>query len=343
MADDKKAPKKFDKKEAPPKKGGHDVLLEIVGVVFGLVILLSAFSGSSIYNSFSNTNSSPNAPKQVAEGDFSFWQKIVNSSSVDSFPGPGSLAVGKDTINERLTQIRREPGGSVIGIQQRGEKAMLVDGPIDAFGAKWWMANYSSAPSGWVDERDITTEFFWYYVVNFIPITWDYFKILSWALSGFFALVIIYVIIREQSVPMYDETEEDIKTKAIVPATSLTPQTIPANLPVGSVAEREENERWKHVELLMQSHNPSDWRQAVIEVDVMLEDMLDKMGYPGVSIGDKLKNIEKGDFQTLDKAWEAHKVRNRIAHDGSMYKFSYDEAARVVSLYKDVFNEFYWI
>ena len=97
------------------------------------------------------------------------------------------------------------------------------------------------------------------------------------------------------------------------------------------------------MELLLKSHNSSDWRQAIIEADVMLDDMLDKMGYPGVSIGDKLKNIEESDFETLDKAWEAHKVRNRIAHDGGEYKLSYDEVARVIGLYHDVFREFYWI
>ena len=347
MADDKKkAPPK--KVEAPAGKGGHQILLDIIGVFFACAVLVTAFSGSSLFNIFLSPGTPSNNPEQVPGGDFTFWQKIVGKYEAGTFPPSGSLAVNSKVINERLTQVRREPGGSVIGMQKRGEESVIADGPISAYGERWWMVNYDSTPSGWVNEKDITTEYFWYYVANFFPILWDYFKVISWIVSGFFALTILYIAIKEPSIPLYDEAKEEekiaTKAKPIIPAVSLNAQSTPANLPTAQYVEQpEENTRWKHVELLMKSHNPSDWKQAIIEADVMLEDMLDKVGYPGVSIGDKLKNIEESDFETLDKAWEAHKVRNRIAHDGSGYKFPYDEAARVIGLYHDVFKEFYWV
>ena len=346
MADKKPAPKKA---EAPAGKNGHDILLDIIGVFLAVVILMSAFSGLSVFKFLTSSGGEVSTSSgKVSEADFTFWEKVMGKYEAGTFPPPGSLAVNSKVINERLTQVRREPGGSVIGIQKRGESSVITDGPVSAYGERWWMVNYDSAPSGWVDEKDITTELFWYYVVNFFPILWDYFKILSWSISLFFALVIVYIIIRESSVPLYDEPKESekdsLKSKQIVPAVASNAYSTPVNLPTGEYAEQpEENARWKHVELLMSSHNPSDWRQAVIEADVMLEDMLDKMGYPGVSIGDKLKNIEKSDFETLDRAWEAHKVRNRIAHDGSEYKISFDEVSRVIGLYHDVFKEFYWV
>ncbi len=76
----------------------------------------------------------------------------------------------------------------------------------------------------------------------------------------------------------------------------------------------------------------------------MLDQMLTKIGYAGVSVGEKLKNVEESDFITLQKAWEAHKVRNRIAHGGATeLKLDRREADRVIDLYQQVFAEFYYI
>ena len=56
-----------------------------------------------------------------------------------------------------------------------------------------------------------------------------------------------------------------------------------------------------------------------------------------------LKQVEASDFSTLDKAWEAHKFRNEIAHTGSEFVISKDEADRVISLFDAVFSEFYYV
>jgi ribosomal protein L14E/L6E/L27E len=71
--------------------------------------------------------------------------------------------------------------------------------------------------------------------------------------------------------------------------------------------------------------------------------MLTKMNYHGETISDKLKAVEKSDFLTIDKAWEAHRVRNEIAHGGSNFEITEREAHRVVVLYEEVFKEFHYI
>lgn len=103
------------------------------------------------------------------------------------------------------------------------------------------------------------------------------------------------------------------------------------------------NQKWKQVEAHINSANPSDWRLAILEADIMLGDILTKMGYQGDSIGEQLKGVEPSDFLTLQDAWEAHKVRNRIAHDGSDYALNDRDAKRIIGLYKKVFSEFYYI
>jgi hypothetical protein len=93
----------------------------------------------------------------------------------------------------------------------------------------------------------------------------------------------------------------------------------------------------------LNSENESDWRLAVLEADLILEDMLEKIGYPGATIGDKLKGIERSDFNTIDQAWEAHRTRNLIAHEGGDFRITNREARRVVGLYEQVFKEFHFI
>lgn len=103
------------------------------------------------------------------------------------------------------------------------------------------------------------------------------------------------------------------------------------------------NARWEHIESLMASQEPSDWRQAIIEADIILDEMLARQGHDGEGVGEKLKQIEPSDFDTLQDAWEAHKVRNQIAHQGSTFDLSETLARRTVARYELVFREFGFI
>ena len=91
------------------------------------------------------------------------------------------------------------------------------------------------------------------------------------------------------------------------------------------------------------SPNTSDWRQAIIEADIILGDVLTRMKYQGEGIGEQLKGANKADFKTMDQAWEAHRIRNQKAHEGSDFAMSQHEAKRVINLYKQVFEEFFYI
>ncbi len=112
---------------------------------------------------------------------------------------------------------------------------------------------------------------------------------------------------------------------------------------VESAAADYVNPKWAKVLAHINSTNPSDWRLAILEADIMLNEMLDKMGYHGATMGDKLKSIEQSDFSTLQEAWEAHKVRNAIAHEGSDLNLNKPEAERVIKLFEKVFKEFKFV
>jgi len=101
-----------------------------------------------------------------------------------------------------------------------------------------------------------------------------------------------------------------------------------------------ENPKWKIVEEHIDSEDASKWKLAILEADIILSELLDTLNLPGESVGEKLKNVETSDFDHIEEAWEAHKIRNAIAHQGSDFLLTQREAKRVVGLYKTVFSEF---
>jgi hypothetical protein len=107
-------------------------------------------------------------------------------------------------------------------------------------------------------------------------------------------------------------------------------------------AEENENKRWLTVERLMGSGSESDWKLAIIEADKMLDELLTVLGYQGESLGDRLLSVEKGDMLSLDDAWEAHKYRNKIAHETDFH-VPEREAKRIIGLYTKVFREYKFI
>ncbi len=107
--------------------------------------------------------------------------------------------------------------------------------------------------------------------------------------------------------------------------------------------EDTENERWQQILSYAASDDHELWRLAIIEADVMLDEMMETMGYTEDSLGDKLRNVEPSDFQTIDEAWEAHKMRNLIAHEGSTYDLKKEEVDRTIKNYQRVFEEFEYL
>lgn len=102
----------------------------------------------------------------------------------------------------------------------------------------------------------------------------------------------------------------------------------------------EKNAKWERVISHINSTNIADWKLAILEADIMLDDLLTAAGYRGESLGEMLKSVEKSDFTTIEAAWEAHKIRNQIAHQGGDFNLNEREAKRVIALYESVFKEF---
>lgn len=94
--------------------------------------------------------------------------------------------------------------------------------------------------------------------------------------------------------------------------------------------------KWSIIQGYMTSGNEALWRIGILEADNMLREVLEEKGYKGEDVGAMLMNAN---FNTISQAWEAHKVRNKIAHDGSDYHLTEREAKKVYTEYEAVFRE----
>ncbi|OHA92180.1 MAG: hypothetical protein A3J09_01715 [Candidatus Zambryskibacteria bacterium RIFCSPLOWO2_02_FULL_51_21] len=97
--------------------------------------------------------------------------------------------------------------------------------------------------------------------------------------------------------------------------------------------------KWERVMAHAYSANQADWRLAIMEADIMLDEALRAKGFAGDGVGEMLKGANLGDLVSLDAAWDAHKVRNRIAHSGGDFELNERETRRVVGLFEAVLKE----
>ncbi len=96
---------------------------------------------------------------------------------------------------------------------------------------------------------------------------------------------------------------------------------------------------WNKISEMISSNQEELWRLAIIDADTMLEEQVTNMGYRGDSFGEKLKQISRADAPWIDAAWEAHRLRNILAHEGSRYPLNHREAYRAYKIYEGILYE----
>ncbi len=176
------------------------------------------------------------------------------------------------------------------------------------------------------------------YIFSRVIVLWNYvialepgglFKLVSYMLTLFGITITIYAIVR-----MIEQVEDS---------------HIALKRAIQEVAERSRQKdspkdtRWYRVQELISTEDEGNWRLAIMEADTILESALESKGISGQGIGEKLKNCTPGDLQSLQSAWEAHLVRNKIAHEGTNYPLSAREARRAITQFELVLKELRYI
>jgi hypothetical protein len=83
---------------------------------------------------------------------------------------------------------------------------------------------------------------------------------------------------------------------------------------VGSLDREFVARKWAAIESMKAAGNGSSLRDAVSEADKLLDYALKQTGARGETMGERLKNSGSR-FSDLDAIWQAHKLRNALAHE----------------------------
>ena len=300
-----------DRPERRRPSGGGAGDEQITEILFGVLIL------AAIFGLFGSVSSNPTLR--------AMFVRIFPQSSLSYYDGATGARV---YVSKPEGNVREGPGGIRIGSQNPRALGTIITLPQSVDARRFWDVNFDSGTDGWVAEDElllVKPETFLSRIAGFFV---SAFKLASGFLSLVFLTGIIYSVIRRNQVLTELYRKQKFKESPAQAAAAI---------------EDHVNRRWERSLAHVQSEAPADWRLAILEADIMLAELLEKMGYIGENVGEKLKRIEKSDFNTIDDAWEAHKVRNLIAHHGSDYVLSKREAQRVIGLYANVFREFRYI
>jgi hypothetical protein len=158
---------------------------------------------------------------------------------------------------------------------------------------------------------------------GFLSSLWSVFSILAYIVAIILLVLYVFASIRRN---LYN----DLMAQELRDAEELYTQKYQVST---------KHSRLQDVKANASSNNPNDWKLAIIEADIILDDTLKQKGYLGTSLGERLKSISGAQMSTINDAWEAHKVRNRIAHDGADFVLTKRLLDETISRYLRVFTE----
>jgi len=98
--------------------------------------------------------------------------------------------------------------------------------------------------------------------------------------------------------------------------------------------------RWQAILDKVNSDSDTSWKIAIMDADILLDEVLQEQGYTGAGVGERLKQVGPEFKDSVQYAWEGHKVRNQVAHD-AQYVLSQRDARQAISMYERFFSAFY--
>lgn len=160
-------------------------------------------------------------------------------------------------------------------------------------------------------------------IVHFLSFLWTGYAIFAYALSAFLLYLYVYATVRLGQL-------EELQDEMVAKSEELYDQQYRTGA---------KNDRLADILVHITSDNPNDWKLAIIEADIILDETLKRAGYTGASLGERLRSISPSRLQSLDDAWQAHKIRNQVAHGGVDFVLTKRLAEDTIKQYRRVFEE----
>ncbi len=204
---------------------------------------------------------------------------------------------------------------------------------IEGFSA-YLLSIFTGTPQSTIESQGITSAATASHVIGTLSFTATQLALLGTALAIIFLALSVWVRIKLEVVEHEGFHKRDAKYHAHEPAHGEAHGAASAE-PSRTSAQV----RFDEITHLANSTSESDWRRAVMEADIMLGAALENAGYRGANVGDRLKDANPLQMTTLDIAWQAHKVRNEIAHQGEGYHLSEWDTKGTIDFYRRALEE----
>lgn len=95
---------------------------------------------------------------------------------------------------------------------------------------------------------------------------------------------------------------------------------------------------WALVMRRLQSFDEASFKLALIEADKIFDDLLQRIGYQGDTMADRLKKINREQIANIDAIWQSHKLRNQLVHNPDFH-LTHDDVRRAVEAYEIAMKE----
>ncbi|MBI4121407.1 MAG: hypothetical protein HY470_00410 [Candidatus Ryanbacteria bacterium] len=95
---------------------------------------------------------------------------------------------------------------------------------------------------------------------------------------------------------------------------------------------------WSAIRLRLNTATDADAALLIIDADALADRILRELGLPGETMGERLITLGDQKFKEIDDLWDAHKLRNEIAHEGAK-NITYSDASWALDKYERAFKE----
>jgi hypothetical protein len=98
------------------------------------------------------------------------------------------------------------------------------------------------------------------------------------------------------------------------------------------------DKKWQKVLMRLKKGDEASLKLAIIEADNIFDDILKRMGLPGMDMGERLRQFEEHELKSVNLVWEAHRLRNAIVHEPTIL-VTQEQAAQAVANYEAALKE----
>ena len=97
--------------------------------------------------------------------------------------------------------------------------------------------------------------------------------------------------------------------------------------------------KWTEIKGKINSNLAEERKEAIIMADGILDEIFLGIGFKGDGLGDKLKQVEPSDFNSLQDVLSACNTRTKIAREGADFEISQEEAEDALAKYEKGLKE----